>query len=44
MARAYRNTVRPIDPPKETQTDFDFCPEAKATDSQPELPATQLSA
>lgn len=44
MARAYRNTVRPIDPPKETQTDFDFFPEAKAPDSQPGQPITQLSA
>jgi three-Cys-motif partner protein len=44
MARAYRNTVRPIEPPKEVQIDLDLFPEAKAPESQSAEPITQLSA
>jgi three-Cys-motif partner protein len=44
MARAYRNTVRRVDPPEDTQIDLDLFPEAKAPESQPAEPITQLSA
>ena len=43
MARAYRNTVRPIDPPEDNQLDLDLFPEAKAPESQQTV-ITQLSA
>jgi three-Cys-motif partner protein len=44
MARAYRNTVRPIDPPEDTQLDLDLLPEARAPESQQTEAITQLSA
>ena len=45
MARAYRNTVRPVDPPEDTQLDLDlFAPDPKAPESQQAAPLTQLTA
>jgi len=45
MARAYRNTVRPVDAPEDTQLDLDlFPPDPKAPESQQAAPLTQLSA
>jgi hypothetical protein len=42
MARAYRNTVRPVDPPEDMQ--LDLFQEPKGPESQPVAPITQLSA
>jgi hypothetical protein len=42
MARAYRNTVRPVDPPEDMQ--LDLFQEPKGPESQPVEPITRLSA
>ena len=44
MARAYRNTVRPVDPAEDSQLDLDLFQEAKSPESQHTEPITQLSA